>query len=191
MWLGVALRGAHLRLPWLRVAWSRLVSLHICSPLGSQNSLAPLMFDDAVASGQGAQVARTGDEDVITVGSQAHHLGIDHIGVAAAGQQHPGPPALAVIDRHNISASQPGQRRQPTQCRRARPESPLPRWSPAPARQPLSLDLGHQVTITTLHGHERPGLQHQYHAVPRPRRSQPDQRRLTVCLASISTEPSC
>jgi hypothetical protein len=45
MWLDVALRGAHLRLPWLYVAWRRLVSLHVGSPPGSQNSLAPLTFE--------------------------------------------------------------------------------------------------------------------------------------------------
>jgi hypothetical protein len=43
MWLDVALCGVHLRLPWLDVAWRRLVSLHVGSPLGSQNSLAQLM----------------------------------------------------------------------------------------------------------------------------------------------------
>ena len=46
MWLHVALRGVHLRIPWLYVAWRRLASLHVGSPLGSQNSLAPLIFDD-------------------------------------------------------------------------------------------------------------------------------------------------
>jgi hypothetical protein len=46
MWLYMALRGVHLRLPWLHVAWRRLVSLHVGSPPGSQNSLAPLMFED-------------------------------------------------------------------------------------------------------------------------------------------------
>jgi hypothetical protein len=45
MWLDVALRGSHLRLPWLSVAWRGLVSLHVGSPLGSQNSLAPLIFE--------------------------------------------------------------------------------------------------------------------------------------------------
>jgi hypothetical protein len=48
MWLGVALRGVHLRLPWLYVAWRRPVSLHVGSPPGSQNSLAPLMFERPV-----------------------------------------------------------------------------------------------------------------------------------------------
>jgi len=45
MWLGVALRRVHLRLPWLYVAWRRLASLHVGSQPGSQNSLAPLIFE--------------------------------------------------------------------------------------------------------------------------------------------------
>lgn len=45
MWLDVALRGAYLRLPWLYVAWRRLVSVDVGSPPGSQRSLAPLTFE--------------------------------------------------------------------------------------------------------------------------------------------------
>jgi len=44
MWLGVALHGDHLRLPWLDVAWRSLVPVHVGSPTGSQSSLAPLAF---------------------------------------------------------------------------------------------------------------------------------------------------
>jgi hypothetical protein len=43
-WLGVALHGDHLRLPWLDMAWHRLVPVHVGSPTGSQSSLAPLIF---------------------------------------------------------------------------------------------------------------------------------------------------
>jgi hypothetical protein len=45
-WLGVTLRGVHLRLPWLHVARRRLVPLHVGSPLGFPSSLEPLMFED-------------------------------------------------------------------------------------------------------------------------------------------------
>src|ERR1035437_6799022 len=38
MWLGVALHGDHLRLPWLDVAWPCLVPVHVGSPTGSQSS---------------------------------------------------------------------------------------------------------------------------------------------------------
>jgi hypothetical protein len=44
-WPGVALCRTHLRLPWLDVAWRRLVPAHLGSPLGSQNSLVPLIFE--------------------------------------------------------------------------------------------------------------------------------------------------
>ena len=44
--LGVAWRGPAWRPPAPSVAGCRLASLHVGSPLGSQNSLAPLIFDD-------------------------------------------------------------------------------------------------------------------------------------------------
>jgi len=44
-WPGVALCGVHLRLPWPGVAWRRLASGHLGSPLGSRSSLAPLIFE--------------------------------------------------------------------------------------------------------------------------------------------------
>jgi hypothetical protein len=44
-WPGVALCGVHLRLPWPGVAWRRLVPGRLGSQLGSQSSLAPLIFE--------------------------------------------------------------------------------------------------------------------------------------------------
>jgi hypothetical protein len=49
--------------------------------------------------GQYVQAAGTGSEDVVAVGGQAHHGGVDGIKAAAAGQQHSGEAAQPVIDR--------------------------------------------------------------------------------------------
>jgi hypothetical protein len=145
MWLGVALCGVHLRLPWPGVAWRRLVPAHLGSPPGSQSSLAPLIFEapgypatpgqppaqnpdsrgpalpgngaDRAASrpghdeadvdpgslGRRLPAAGTGGEDVITVGGQAHHDGIDR---TAVGQQHSRP---AAIGHHDCATRLAGQ----------------------------------------------------------------------------------
>jgi len=200
MWLDVALRGVHLRLPWLYVAWRRLVSLHVGSPLGSHSSLAPLMFGDPATPpcradgglwpavvpmrarlpdgsdgdevdvdpgdlGQGVQVARIGGEDVIAVGRQARHCGIDRVRLAAVAQQRPGPPTRAIIDRHQIGPGQPPtQRRLPASAAAQGLGHDSPARHRYPPRQTFPPDQRHNVTIPALCRSERPGVQHQRHA---------------------------
>ena len=88
MWQDVALRGVHLRLPWLHVAWHRLASLHVGSPLGSQNSLAPLIFEVCLPGHSGT--AAIAEREQLRTGSlrdnrtdwAARRLGRDVLDVA-------------------------------------------------------------------------------------------------------------
>jgi hypothetical protein len=58
---------------------------------------------------QGPQVARIGGENIVAVGGQAHHGGVNRIWLATAGQQQPRPAPQQVIDRCDIGpGEQPG-----------------------------------------------------------------------------------
>ncbi len=61
------------------------------------------------------QVAGIRGEDVVAVGGEAYHSGIDAIGLAAAGKQHPGSPSQPVVDGSDVCAGQePGHGRMPS-----------------------------------------------------------------------------
>jgi hypothetical protein len=57
-----------------------------------------------------AQIAGIRGEDVVAVGCEAYHSGINGIGLAAAGKQHPGSPSQPVVDGSDVGA---GQERRP------------------------------------------------------------------------------
>src|SRR5271167_4209900 len=62
-----------------------------------------------------AQVAGIRGEDVVAVGCEAYHSGVNGIGLAAAGKQHPGSPSQSVVDGSDIGAGQePGHGRLPS-----------------------------------------------------------------------------
>jgi hypothetical protein len=69
------------------------------SPRGGESGCQAARPDEAGADpgspGQRPQAAGTGNEDVITADSQAHHEGIDHI---TAGKQHSRPAAMVQHD---------------------------------------------------------------------------------------------
>ena len=136
----------------------------------------------ASAARAGRQV---GGEDVVAVGGQARHGGIDCVRLAAMAQQHPAPPARAVINRHQVGpGQQPGQRHLPASAA----AQGLGHHSPArhrrPPRQTLPPDQRHNVTIPALCRHERPRL-----PAPAPRRT-PLRRRAAAELAGMGRQSS-
>ncbi len=102
-----------------------------------------------------AQVAGIRGEDVVAVGCEAHHSGINGIGLATAGEQHAGSPSQPVVDGSDVGAGQePGQGRLPAAATAPDLGDHAAAGDRRASGETFALDQRDDVTVTAFDGNE-------------------------------------
>jgi hypothetical protein len=113
-----------------------------------------------------AQVAGSRGEDVVAVGCEAYHSGINGVGLSAAGRQHPGSPCQPVVDGSDGGADQePGHGRLPSGTTAPDLGDHAAAGDRRASGETFALDQRDDVTATAFDGNECSCVQHEHQDV--------------------------